>query len=363
MSGLAHWPNDDLLIEREIQQHVEELYPALLPVLHWPEHAELFRVADLEAGAAKRDRRRIGAVALSSGIASLLLTAISPALTGVGVPGTWLGVAAAVAATAGIALGLFYLFGSIRMTWLTRRFRTERLREFYFQFILNNLDLAVAAMSDHSSLEQWRRLRAEQLSIFRRDIYDPVEVSVSKLESDVALQDAWVFPEWKMSRPSNRGAPELRTLLGVLRRQRLGIQQHYAQAKRKPHVGSPHTLAPYVRTAADVAAALTWLLTPIIAVMLAMQLDVLQAPLLWVVVASALLGVVGSALRTIDSSFQLTAEVERTDWYLASLEALAAGFETSTAAEQVLRLRQLEELSYEELRKFIVGHKSARFIV
>jgi hypothetical protein len=362
-SGLANWPNDDLLLTTSARDHIRSLYPTAVTVLDWPEHAALFLEADEVANHSKRVRRRLGVAALTIGIGSVLLTAISPLLVGLGLTVPWVGLASALGTTISIALGLNYLFGSTRMTWLTQRFRTERLREFYFQFLLNNLSLATSAMSDADSLERWKRSRADHLAIFKRDVVDPVEVSLARLDRDILLQDTWIFPMWKTAPRLQESSPELMTLIDVLWRQRFGIQQRYSLAKAKPFIWTPQTLAPYVRVTADVAGALIWGLTPIIAMLLAFQYEVGTPPLLWVIVASAVLGVVVSGLRAIDGGFQLQAEGDRMIWYLAAITALEGELGSGTLGERIAALRDLEVLSYDELRRFILAQKSARFML
>ena len=62
------------------------------------------------------------------------------------------------------------------------------------------------------------------------------------------------------------------------------------------------------------------------------------------------------------SRFHIGAD-ERYRWYLSSLRALNERFTQSDPGGQIAALRELEHLSYKEMRRFIVAHKRARFLL
>ena len=67
-------------------------------------------------------------------------------------------------------MGLWHLLGhSGRARWLLDRLWTERLRQFHFQYLINNLDAAIAAMGDDAKLENYRSLRDGALRAFIDD--------------------------------------------------------------------------------------------------------------------------------------------------------------------------------------------------
>lgn len=74
-------------------------------------------------------------------------------------------------------------------------------------------------------------------------------------------------------------------------------------------------------------------------------------------------GVLVLALRIVDEGLQLRVDDERYRWYLSSLRALADRFEQSDSGGQIAALRELEHLSYKEMRRFIVAHRRARFLL
>ena len=57
----------------------------------------------------------------------------------------------------------------------------------------------------------------------------------------------------------------------------------------------------------------------------------------------------------------LRTEAERCRWYLASVRSIARRFQEADAAERIRLLRELERLAYQEMRRFLVTFKEARF--
>ena len=50
-------------------------------------------------------------------------------------------------------------------------------------------------------------------------------------------------------------------------------------------------------------------------------------------------------------------------WYLASVRSIARRFETADTADRIRLLRELERLAYQEMRRFLITFKEARFVM
>ena len=68
-------------------------------------------------------------------------------------------------------------------------------------------------------------------------------------------------------------------------------------------------------------------------------------------------------LRVLDEGLQLKSETERYVWYLAAVEALERRYDAATPLGRVAILRDMERLSYQELRWFTVSFDEARFVM
>jgi RNase P subunit RPR2 len=59
----------------------------------------------------------------------------------------------------------------------------------------------------------------------------------------------------------------------------------------------------------------------------------------------------------------VTTEAERQRWYLASVRSIAGRFDNANTADRIRLLRELKRLAYQEMRRFLITFKEARFIM
>jgi hypothetical protein len=69
------------------------------------------------------------------------------------------------------------------------------------------------------------------------------------------------------------------------------------------------------------------------------------------------------ALRVLNEGLLVTTEAERQRWYLASVRSIAGRFEKANTADCIRLLREHERLAYQEMRRFLITFKEARFIM
>ena len=212
---LESWANDDILLDRPARDRLAAEHPRALRVLDWPELRMLFANYEAPATEEANSGRRLGRMIVAA----------------------W---RRQVAPRTSRALG--------------SRFWTERARGLYFQVLINNLDLAVRAMTDDRAFQTWKRTRADALQALplARDLPERIR----DLVKDVTDQDVWIVPAWATPPPLPPASPELDTLLGRLRAQRFDVQIAYVGHKlgdAKPP--GQNDLARYERYSAAVTAA------------------------------------------------------------------------------------------------------------
>lgn len=140
---IAGWGNDDLLFRQDMRDFISAQHPRLLPILNWPELRTRFAAFDGAASQARGGSRRAGILAATLGFFSLLIAALLPLAPFAMLPTKTLGIAAAGLAFVSTIWGYWQVLkGDRKAMWLTNRYWTERLRQLYFQFIINNLSLA-----------------------------------------------------------------------------------------------------------------------------------------------------------------------------------------------------------------------------
>ena len=365
---LADWPNDDLLFDPGQRAFIGRHYPRLLPLFDWPELRERLVGHNEQAGAARRSDRRMGVMAVALGFASLVTGAIAPVVDRVGpalnlVPA--MGALTALLALASALVGYTHLLhGRPKRQWLANRFWTERLRQLHFQFLASNLADAVAvARGDPGAPARWASARAAALDRFVHRWMEPLDESFNRMLEDLAEEEAWLAEEWRRSAQAIEDSAEARQLFELLRHQRLGIQRRYASYKLQKSFHSPRTRAAMVDGAADMLTLLTIGLVSAGGVLLAAGTPSSSLSLLALLAASGIASAAILALRVLETGLRLNAETERYQWYLAALSSLDRRFEAASCAEKAELLRDMERLSYQELRRFAASFDASRFVM
>ncbi len=371
---LAGWQNDDLIFSQKQRDFLQEHCPDQLRVADWPELREMFKARDDEANRDKRDNRSLGFIALLFGCVALLSAAIVRGFSGLPdwLTATLLLVSAISGVVAVISGVTRALFRSPKHTWLARRLWTERLRQLNFQFIINNLDLAVKAVSDESKLAEWNESRAKQLSLLSHDFEQKVSQRVRNIVEDLDESDVWISPDWQDFKPPGASEASLAKWFEFLLHQRFEVQEDYS-SRQLTGMKSPvfrHQLLSRVSAGLTVVLILFSLGVSALAFCLGLSKetfsDGLKDP--WVVQLGLILGGLGIgfvALRAVGDGLQLQAESDRYLWYNAGVKNLMARYQAqeTSKVEKLEILRAMERMSYQELRGFLQTNERAGFWV
>jgi hypothetical protein len=396
-----NWPNGDLLIDPDDRAFFTRNFPAFAPIFDWPELRSLFLTFDAPAARARKRSRRSGIFAVLAGVLSLLLAATIPLIGEIarikqdasanphpvaghaknegsapaaGSPKTndldgTLALVGSIAAFLAI-LSVFFgytqvLTGRAKTRWLTNRFWTERVRQLHFQFIVNHLPAAIAASKSRPALQHWLELRAAALDRFNHDYLREVEDRIHHLDIDEAEDMPWIFDQW--SRPGAVPAPseEFDVLLQLMEQQRFGIQQRYAERKLRHGMRSPATLAEWVLKLSDILTFLLLVATITAGVSAVHVLFGHGSPLIHFIAALVAAGAsaIIVAMRALKEGLLFSADAERYKWYLAAVRTLYRRYEHANQEQKVCLLRELERVSYQEMRRFILSGSQARFVM
>lgn len=366
---LASWANDDLLFAEETRSFFAKHHSAAVHVFDWPELRARFRTFDIVANAARRKSRRGGMQAALLGFASLVIGAVTPVVSFYAP--TWsavvLGAVAAFLAVYASIWGYSQLLtGRRKSEWLTNRFWTERLRQLHFQFILNNLDLAVETVRDPARRAEWERRRAQALDDFEFRIVRPVTAAYKRMRDDIAEEEFWVA-DARDARPSlPLPSAELDEIFELLDNQRFEIQRRFTNLKISAGVFSPVTRSATIRATSDVMTLFTLVATLITGLLLAFGMPVEgqgSLPMKLVTASLALASATVILLRVLNEGLQLSSEAERYRWYYAAVTALQGRFSQGNVAGKIEVLREMERLTYQEMRWFLNAFQDARFVI
>lgn len=361
---LADWPNDDLLFEQKHRDFIWRRHPDAAPIFDWPELRTLFGAHDPPAAQFRKRSRRLGLIAVGLGCTSLVLSAFLGAIS-LAAPDAvrWLGaLAAALAVASGICGFSGVLSGRDKARWLNHRFWTERMRQLHFQLIVNNLAEASAAIADPARRPSWYSLRAAALDAFEHAYMGPLAESLERMREDLALDRPWLDDRW--SEPGSLASPSPATdeLFLLLKQQRFGIQRRYTTYKLMEGRHSPRTRSRWLRTCADLLTVLALLVAAALGMIYLFDDPQSKAVALLAGTGGALAALILS-LRVLDEGLLLRSETERYEWYLAAVESLERRYDAGDAAAKAAVLRDMERLSYQELRWFTVTFDESRFVM
>ncbi len=357
---LRGWGNDDLLITAESRTHLQRTHPKAIRVLDWPALRERFTAHDLAASEGKRRSRVTGLWAVFfAGTGVILLSVASTATPPIG---EMMSEAALLMVIAGGILAIFHWIGLLsRDRWLGNRFWTERLRQLHFQFLINNLDFAAAAMKDDAALKDFLIVREQRLAEVVGQLTP--RVAIAAMRDDIRERKFWLYYGWKNLGSPPSESPELFELMEALYNLRIEIQVKYAALSRGSDIYSPPMRARLLNGIGDI---FTVAVVPI--AIIAGIAIYLKAPLFglggndWVAALGAL-SAAGLMARTAEQGLQAGTDSERYEWYSSELDDVKEHFENSNLSGKLQSLRKLELLSYKELRRFILTHSRARFMM
>jgi hypothetical protein len=68
-------------------------------------------------------------------------------------------------------------------------------------------------------------------------------------------------------------------------------------------------------------------------------------------------------MRALKDGLLFAADAERYRWYIAAVRTLNYRFEHADRVKKVHILREMEHVAYQEMRRFILSVKQARFVM
>lgn len=356
------WENEDLLLSDNARACLEAHRPGASAVMDWPELRALFANLDNAASAGRKRRQRIAFTALCVAAFGALMTAVLPLveLLGGGFVRWTFAAAAAISATGLIWSVLLALRDPHRSQWLEHRMRTERLRQFHFQFLVRHFDLAAEALADANMLEQLKAEREKAIEGFRAWLARPMHAELTAVIADVNDKLIWQIAA-SGSPDSPACSKEVETLFGLLRNQRIGIQLAYVREKLASGFGSPESRFRWLQGIGSFCAIAAPLLSIAAAIVL-FQTDT-TGDISFRVLTSliALVGLVAIFARALSEGLQLKADVARYHWYRDAVADLDARFHNPDPAVRLNVLFEMESLAYREMREFLTTHNEAGF--
>lgn len=360
---MKHWRNPDLLVPDEVRTRLEAEFPGMLGPFDWPELRKLFEGFDVSANAARQRRRRVVLLAVSAAGTGALLAAVLPLIELAGTAvARWTFAVAALLSLVGLAWAIgLQLVDRRKAEWLEHRLRTERTRQFYFQFMLSNPDLAAAAFHDGKALEEWKAHRRTAFTALEAWLKLPMEAELRRVIADVNLTGVWQMSSWATRPRINLRAAQLESYFRILKRQRIDIQLDYIREKFGGGLRSPEKQLQAIGIASWILTILAVLFGVAGAATLFFGGSIESASFRGFVSATATVGVLSIFLRVLSEGLQLREDVDRYRWYRKAIEAVDASYNDPAPAARLRALRELERITYREMREFLLAQQESKF--
>jgi hypothetical protein len=369
-----YWFNSDLLIADEDRAFFARQFAKFEPIFEWPRLRAQFAKYNDAAAAGRNHSRRSGVFAIATGFLSLSVAATVPLVDELnrGNPSSqlrmqaMLGALAAFLAILSVAIGYTQVLkGELKIKWLANRFWSERIRQFHFQLIINHLPQVVAALTDSAAMQAWLEFRERELDRFDHDYLRGVEDKIRHLEIDEAEDEPWLSNDWKIAGPVPPKSAAFDELLQVLEQQRFGIQERYTERRLASGWHSPESRAQWVLKLSDTLTAVLLLATITVGIGSVIAFVGGENPMFRLI--AGLVAAISStsivAMRALKEGLMFSADAERYRWYLAAVRSLHLRYEHADVNGKVGLLRELEHLSYQEMRRFMLSGYEARFIM
>jgi hypothetical protein len=384
-SATEHKFNDDLLANDEDRKVIHNLYPTLEGVLYHPELVHAFKQYDDLANAAKAISRKWGRWAIVLAAVAISLAAAEIVADRKDV--RWslvIGAVAAVCGVTSVVVGAFgVLFGSRKREWLHNRFMGERIRQFHFQSLVGFLPEILALLShDNDRVEQMREKfeseRRKRFLKFQNEFDGNVDSKFTSLLGPQGEAECWVDNS-SHSFLLSEYRSELEPFFAAYRDLRIKHQLDYAnyklQSDHKLLSGMPVRQAELLENVSK--ASIAWLFLIHITVLL-IVLSVCGMAIAgsefrseagsWIStvfsVAIIVIAVVALSARAFQQGLQPEREIERYQQYRSALQSILKEFDDSDMQNQKLMImRQMERVSFDEMRNFLRTQDRSSFAV
>lgn len=368
---LATWTNDDLLLTAHARQTIGQAAPRAFRVLDWPALRQEFETHDISANRAKKKVNRHGVTAAFLSATGASLLALAQLFPASAVQSAVIVVGCGVVFLGGM-MGLWHLIGhSGRARWLLERLWAERLRQFYFQYLINHFDRAIAAMGDDAELGKYRSLRDGALRAFIDDTQKnlsarSVTEAVGWLADDHDDVQAWGQSVWQVGLVSTDGmmTDDHRELLECLSRGRIGIQEIYSQLNLKPGSASQGHMARRMVQHGNIATFVFVAALTLAGMWILLGDGQRRLPADILIALSGVAAAWGLYFRLVDQGMGYSLDAERYELYAEQVRLVRQRFNAAgnDVPGKIAPLRQLEIYTYREMRQFLRTHLRSRFL-
>jgi hypothetical protein len=371
----THKFNDDLLLAEQDRKLAARKYPTILHVLDHPELRQLFLEYDAPANRAKRNGRIAGFLAIAFGFIALAIAALefpvmhqtsgrSPDLVRLA-----LAISSAGCGIISVLIGsIGVLFARRKRQWLHNRLMGERIRQFHFQMLVFRLPDILMSLTDDAAKSAFLSKRKLWFDTFLARSVGRLDAVFVEMIREENAAEPWLH-ETRRQPAKIREGKELDALFGAYRELRILHQIGYANFKLQDDY--------------RIFSAMPWRQAQVlshISLISIVVLGVIDVGVLWeaffpgsiwtafaagsINVITIWIALAALSVRAIEQGLQPEREVERYQQYRSSLRAVLDRFDRAqSGAEKIQVMEDMERLSFDELRNFLITNERARFVM
>lgn len=370
-----HKFNDDLLLAKEERQLAARKYPAILHVLDHPELRDFFLILDTEAKRQKRQGLILGFCAIGLVLLALLIASAEQLSGHSGertpfwdrLPAGLALLSAGCGIVGAIVGGIGILSGRRKRQWLYRRLMAERTRQFHFQTLIFRADEILQSLKGDQAKSAFLARRNIWFETFKQNFVGKLDSEFTKMIGDEDDDGNMLLHEIRKP-PSIRETKQLEPLFAAYRELRIQHQLGYASYKltedRRIFSDGPRNQALVLSNFGFLS------IVGLCAVHLIVLFFVLFAPAAWetsraiFATIAVWFALVALAIRAIEQGLQPEREIERYQQYRSGIKAIRDRFDgAGTPAEKLRVMVEMEQLTYDEMRNFLITNDRSRFVM
>jgi hypothetical protein len=364
--------NDDLLMGKGDYEVASHRYPTLLHVLDHPELRSYFETFDAPANRAKRSSRTAGFFAIVLACIALMFAGaehLDKEHTGM-LP-TVLVIVSALAGILSVVIGsMGVLFAGKKREWLHLRFMTERIRQFHFQVFVSRLPQIFASLKDDQAKAAFKAERNSWFEAFKTRFDGKLQGEFNRAVNDETSSELWLYEDQGEPEKTEE-SKELDPLFRAYRELRIMHQIGYASYKlREDHKifsSSPRRQAAVLSAVAFTCIILLCAIHVGVLIGAVMPENPFWAEFRFSELVSVIViwfAIVALGVRAMEQGLQPEREIERYQQYLSAVRAVLERFDNARSQSEKIRvMREMERLSFDEMRNFLITNDRTRFVM
>jgi len=359
-----HVFNDDLLMDDRNRAAVMARYKTVAHVLDHERLRELFQHYDGPATKAKRRGRLFGYISIVCILFAFIIASLEHFWSHV--PEAWPKILAGLAGVLGIAGAAIGSIGVLhskkKRQWLYGRLMTERLRQFHFQTMVRRLPQIRASLREGPDHPAFVAARAEWLAAFEARFAGKLDSQFAEVVQSEGSEGLWLHPRHAETE-FGPDAPELNPLFEAYRELRIQHQLGYASRELSEfNRKGPRAHHTRLSTASVLCVGLLCFIHGgIVVLVLKGELANIEKILAALTIVIALLAL---AVRAVEQGLQPEREIERYQQYRSAVRAVLERFDLAKSQAEKLRvMSEMERLSYDEMRNFLITNSASRFVM